>query len=175
MKPISLSDKKPIFENQFVRLYSVEAKFEDHTKEYFVTEKGIRAGVLLIKDNHVLLVRQYRFLINDYSWELPGGGVKLDESPEQAIERECREEAGIVCHILTPLFDYLMGTDVSDNRVFLYYCTDFNELADGGDGMETDAWEWVPLETCFRRVMAREIKDLMTITALMMYRYQKEN
>lgn len=167
MKPISVSEAREIFKNEFLRLYAVRADFERGHKEYFITEKGTRAGVLIIRDQRVLLVRQYRFLIDDFSWEIPGGGVHSYETPEQAAVRECREEAGVVCHRLSPIFDYLLGLDVTDSRVLLFRATEFSDLAEMPTGGETDAREWVPVAECLRRLQSREIKDLMTMIALL--------
>lgn len=173
MKPVSFTDPTDIFRNEFVRLYSVQANFGSYTKEYFVTEKGVRVGILLFQNDSVLLVRQYRFLINDYSWEIPGGGIHPGESPERAARRECCEEAGIVCHSLIPLFGYALGLDVTDSHVHLFYSTEFSDRGELSDNNETDAREWVPLEECLQRVMTGEIKDLMTIFALLMCGYRK--
>lgn len=167
MRPVSVSQAREIFKNEFLRLYAVRAEFEGDRKEYFVTEKGTRVGVLVLRDERVLLVRQYRFLIDDLSWEIPGGGVGSWETPEQAAIRECREEAGIVCHSLSQVFDYRVGLDVTDSRVLLFRATEFSELPDLPARGETDAREWVPVAECFRRVRSREIKDLMTTVTLL--------
>lgn len=53
---------------------------------------GWRTRVLIIVDNHVLLVKGW--LGND-SWQLPGGGAHRGESHEIAACREVREETGI--------------------------------------------------------------------------------
>jgi len=169
MKPRIVSERCEIFRNEFLRLYSVKAQFDHVTKEYFVTEKGTRVGAIILRDGHVLLVRQYRFLINGYSWELPGGGVQPDETFEEAIVRECREEAGLVCHSLSHFYDYLLGTDVSDSPVHLFTCSDFSTGDGIGDRQETDAQEWVSLADCMQRIWRREIQDSMTILALMAY------
>ncbi len=169
MRPVSLSDVHDIFANEFLRLYSVRASFGSYEKEYFVTDKGTRVGVLLLRDDRVLLVRQYRFLIDDDSWELPGGGVAKGESLEEAAVRECREEAGIVCHSLTPMFTYRLGLDTTDARAHLFVSREFAEAGDRGDGKETDARAWVPLAECVERIRAGEIKDIMTIVALLMH------
>src|SRR3954465_12133693 len=44
----------------------------------------------------VILVRQYRFPVNRWLWELPAGSVDEGEQPEAAARRECHEEIGQV-------------------------------------------------------------------------------
>ena len=47
-------------------------------------------------DDHVILVRQYRYVVDRWIWELPAGGVEAGEEPEAAARRECHEEVGMV-------------------------------------------------------------------------------
>lgn len=44
--------------------------------------------------HHVVLVRQYRYAIDRWIWELPAGSLEPDEDPEVAARRECLEEIG---------------------------------------------------------------------------------
>ena len=43
---------------------------------------------------HVVLVRQYRYCIDRWIWELPAGTLEAGEDVETAARRECREETG---------------------------------------------------------------------------------
>ncbi len=43
---------------------------------------------------HVVLIRQYRYAVNAYLWELPAGSIDPGETPEAAARRECHEEIG---------------------------------------------------------------------------------
>jgi ADP-ribose pyrophosphatase len=43
---------------------------------------------------HVILVRQYRYAVNRWLWELPAGSVDDGEEPDTAAKRECHEEIG---------------------------------------------------------------------------------
>jgi ADP-ribose pyrophosphatase len=62
---------------------------------YPVLHVGFTVGVVPFVDpGHVLLVRQFRHLVGEDSWELPGGGGHAGESPEAAAQRELREEGG---------------------------------------------------------------------------------
>lgn len=64
-------------------------------KVYPVMSLGASVGILpFLSDNQVILVRQYRHITKDFSWEIPGGGILPDEPPEEAAQRELREEAG---------------------------------------------------------------------------------
>ena len=50
----------------------------------------IRATVICLRDNKVLLVRK-----TQKKWNLPGGRVESDEAPTQAAQRELLEEIGL--------------------------------------------------------------------------------
>ncbi|WP_338721531.1 NUDIX domain-containing protein [Devosia sp. XK-2] len=54
----------------------------------------ISAGVLALRDDHILLVRHYRPGIHDF-WAGPGGGAEGSEELHEAAEREAFEEAGV--------------------------------------------------------------------------------
>jgi 8-oxo-dGTP pyrophosphatase MutT (NUDIX family) len=73
---------KRIFLNLLYRIYSLQWIV---TRPFVI---GVR--VLLIRDDQVLLVKH----AYQSGWYLPGGGVKRNETPEQAARRECCEEVG---------------------------------------------------------------------------------
>ena len=166
MRPISFSDEQDIYQNKFLRLYSVKADFGEFAREYFVVDKGERSGVIILRNDKVLLVRQYRFLIHDMSWELPGGGRASDESYEQAAIRECKEEAGIVCHALTPVIEYQQGIDTTLCPAQIFECTDFTESAKF-ENDETDERKWFPLTEAVDMVLDGRIEDSLTIIGLL--------
>ena len=66
-----------------------------HERAYPLLQVGLTVGVVPFVDaDHVLLIRQFRHLPREDSWELPGGGGLPGESPEAAAQRELREEGG---------------------------------------------------------------------------------
>lgn len=52
--------------------------------------------IALTPDHRLVLVKQFRFGIDDLSIEIPGGVMDLGEDPVQAGLRELREETGFV-------------------------------------------------------------------------------
>lgn len=50
-------------------------------------------------DGQVVMIRSYRYTVDDWCWELPAGGLgdKLGCSPEEVARQELREETGADC------------------------------------------------------------------------------
>ena len=163
---ISFSEERDIYQNQFLRMYSVEVDFGKFSKEYFVVDKGQRAGVIILRNDEILLVSQYRFLINGMSWELPGGGLAEGESYEQAAIRECKKEAGINCHSITPVFQFQQGIETTISPAEIFKCTDFTELPDF-ENEETEERKWFSLAEALEMVMDTRIQDSLTIVGLL--------
>lgn len=57
--------------------------------------------------NHVVLIRQYRYAVKRWLWELPAGSVDPGEEPEAAARRECHEEIGQVPDTIVRLGSFL--------------------------------------------------------------------
>ncbi len=162
-----LSVPRVLFENAFLKLISVKADFGSSQKEYFVTDTGLRAGVLAVVDGEALLTRQYRLIIDGLSWEIPGGRVDGNESGKEGAIRECLEETAYRCHRLRPLLRYEAGLDTRMNPTEIFW-TDHVEMEEAIFG-ETEGAKWVPLDTCLEMIRSGEIVDIFTIAALLAF------
>lgn len=88
---------------------------------YPVLAVGVTVGVLpFLDDHHVLLVRQYRHLLRDWSWELPGGGAQTGEIPLTAAQRELREEGGYRAERFVLLTRFHPSTAYLDEVAYCY-------------------------------------------------------
>lgn len=98
---------------------------------------GVKRGNTPAQDR-VVLVRQYRYTIDDYIYELPAGLVEEGEDYHLAAVREMKEETGLTLHPLTveeryerPFFTTIGMTDESCAAVYGYVegtiCDSFQE------------------------------------------------
>jgi ADP-ribose pyrophosphatase len=170
MQSPRISPKQVVYQDNYQQIYKVGADFGSFKKEYFVRDSGQRAGLVVVREQEVLLVRQYRYLIDDMSWEIPGGKVEEGEQPQAAAIRECQEETGILCHNLQPLIFYHLGLDINHNPTHLFHTKQFEVT--GGENQQPDEIDhhlWVPLSKCIEMIFAQEIVDSFTIVALLSY------
>lgn len=94
-------------------------------RTYPVMFLGASAGVLpFLTEDRVILVRQYRHVTQDFSWEVPGGGMEPGESPADTAQRELREEAGYRAAHLIRLGKFWPNNAYLDEVIHLYLGTD---------------------------------------------------
>jgi 8-oxo-dGTP pyrophosphatase MutT (NUDIX family) len=127
-------------------------------------------GVLTLDaEDRVVLVGQWRYPHEAYSWELPEGGGEEGESPFEAIRRELQEEAGLTAATWEPLAFCLNSNSSTDEETFLFLARDLAEAPDG-HGPEADEELLVhrePFAQCLARVQAGEITDALTVVAVL--------
>lgn len=166
--PLRISDRKTTYQCPFMEITHQQAEFEGFKKDYYVVNFKRRGGVVALKDGEVLLVRQYRFLPNDASWELPGGTIEDHEDLESGLVRECLEETGVRVSALRALVEYYPGLDNVDNRTTVFLSEQAEAVAPfRGNLAEIQEIAWIPLERCLRMIFDREILDAMTVAGLL--------
>lgn len=113
-------------------LYHVASRAGDVSRLKLNTKKNSPDGVIIYsiygeKKDQMVLVRQYRFSIDDYVYELPAGLVDEGETYAQAGTRELKEETGLDFHPLQvdemyhkPFFTTIGMTDESCATVYGY-------------------------------------------------------
>ena len=72
----------------------------------------------------IILVRQYRYTVDRWIWELPAGGTDPGETPTQAATRECHEEVGLVPACLERLGTFYPTPGYSDELMVFFKATD---------------------------------------------------
>ncbi len=118
--------------------------------------------------DHVVLIRQYRYALDQWIWELPAGGIEPGETPEAAARRECHEEIGRLPERLTPLMSLYPTPGFCDERMHIFR---LDGLVVPDTTAEPDADEQIEPRTFTlreaRELVARgEIVDMKTVVGL---------
>ena len=118
----------------------------------------------------IILIRQYRYTIDRWIWELPAGSLKPGEDPDAAAARECEEEIGLVPGRITRLRGYYPTPGFCDEIMIYYRCEELR--APGPDSTaQKDADEEIEPRTftvdeARELVRSGEIVDLKTLAGL---------
>jgi ADP-ribose pyrophosphatase len=117
---------------------------------------------------HVILVRQYRFAVNRWLWELPAGSVDGGEEPEAAARRECHEEVGLVPRGLIRLGSFFPTPGYCDEEMIVFRLTGLETPETAAPQDEDEDIEVRTLTLGDAREMIRrgEISDMKTLVGL---------
>lgn len=125
-------------------------------------------GVLALDEqDRVVLVGQWRYPLERYSWEIPEGGGDPDESPFDAMRRELGEEAGLQARTWEPLLYFNPSNSTTDEETFLFLARELSPAEGHAEDDEELALHREPFADCLRRVMNGEIADSLTAVALL--------
>ena len=118
----------------------------------------------------VILIRQYRYSIDRWIWELPAGSLKPNEDPDRAAARECEEEIGLVPGRVERLRGFYPTPGFCDEEMIFYRCSDLRPPA-ADSTVKKDEDEDLEPRTCTiaearAMIEAGEIVDLKTIVGL---------
>jgi 8-oxo-dGTP pyrophosphatase MutT (NUDIX family) len=122
--------------------------------------------VPLSADDRVLLVGQFRYALDRYSWEIPEGGGRFDESPEEAARRELAEETGYVGGQWRELVRADLSNSVTDETAILFVATEPVAGTPNPEGTEQIEVRWVAFEEAMAMIGRGEITDAMSVLAL---------
>ncbi len=73
---------------------------EKVSTERFITKTKLLVFLPLDSQMFTYLVGQYRFPIDQYSWEIPEGGCPEGSTPLEAAQRELEEETGLKAQLV---------------------------------------------------------------------------
>jgi len=121
-------------------------------------------------DDHLVLVNQFRYGINDFSWEIPGGVIDPGEDPVAAGTRELLEETGYAGESTRLLASIHPNPAFLRNRCHLVLVENCRRVAptewDADEEIEIATW---PVAEVFARARAGAITHSLVLDALFFF------
>jgi ADP-ribose pyrophosphatase len=132
--------------------------------------RNAAVGVVAVGDDgRLLLVGQHRYPLDEYSWEIPEGGVPFDEALEDGARRELREETGYEAEAWRQLSRLSLSNSVTDEIGALFLATGLRPGTAAPDPTEDLALRWATLDEVLEEIAAGRIHDLLTIAGVGLY------
>ncbi|WP_448701710.1 NUDIX domain-containing protein [Mucilaginibacter sp. AW1-3] len=168
--PWKITSQKEIYSNPWIHLteYQVinpSGKPGIYGKVHF---KNLALGVIALDDNHnTYLVGQYRFTIDQYSWEMPEGGGPIGIEPIESIKRELLEETGLKASRWTELQRIHLSNSVSDELGICYLAQGLEQFEAQPEETEQLMVRKLPFEDVYQMVTRGQITDSLTVASVL--------
>ncbi len=118
-----------------------------------------------IAQSQYYLIRQLRYAVKEYLWEVPAGGVEEGESLEEAAKRELREEIGYAPKKIKKIASIFPSPGVSAEVMHLFLGEDLIFRPLKGDEDEVIQVKAFSGEEILNKIASGEIRDAKTIVA----------
>lgn len=165
-----------IFDGRVIRVHHDKALLPDGTTAMreIVAHPGGVCVAALTDEEELLFVRQFRYPYMAIVTELPAGKLERGEDPLKAGIRELSEETGAAAEKVVSLGKLYPTPGYCGEIIHMYLAT---ELSFGQQHTDTDEFLDVlriPLQKAVEMVMAGELPDSKTQTAVLKVAYMKE-
>lgn len=137
------------------------------TTREIIYHPGAVAVVALNSLGQVLLVRQYRTALKDFTWEIPAGKLEKGENPLKCAQRELLEETGYEAKNWQFLFSFYPSPGYSNEVIHLFLAQDLIEKTPKFEADEEITFSFFSLEDLNKMVKPSHPFDGKTLLALM--------
>lgn len=130
--------------------------------------KNKAIGVVAIDDEqHIFLVKQSRYALDAFTWEIPEGGCPHDEEPLDAAKRELEEEVGVVAAEWHALMTMHLSNSVSDEIAYIFVAKTLSQGVQQLESTEDIVVKRMPFSEALAMVLRGEITDSISVAAIL--------
>ncbi len=160
------------FEGKWIHINLDKILLPDGTNILFEAIEFQRHGTGVVAENEngeIMLVKNYRYINDYYSWEIPAGTIPPDTDPLDCVIEELKEEAGCIVNKddikLICTYHPSIG---SSNQIFhCYIAKNVRKVTENTDANEIVETRWFRKEEIIDMIRNEEIKDGFTLYLLM--------
>ena len=167
--PWTTKSSRIAYENRWIRVREDQVIRPDGRPGiYGVVEVPPSVGIVAINQkDHVVLVGQWRYTLNRYSWEIPRGGSDGDPDLLAAAKRELAEEAGIEAKVWERLGTVDVNSGITSDVQHLFLATGLHPSEAVHDAEEQIDVAWHPFERVVAMAMHGQITEVCSVAAIL--------
>jgi 8-oxo-dGTP pyrophosphatase MutT (NUDIX family) len=130
--------------------------------------KNIAIGIIPLDEAYnTWLVGQYRFPLNEYSWEICEGGGIRDVDVLESAKRELLEELGIKAKSWISIMDMHLSNSVSDEKGEIFIARELSYYDPEPEEGEVLEIKKLPFNEVYEMVINGEITDSLTVAGIL--------
>lgn len=167
--PWKILGEQIVYDNKWIKVTEYDVINPSGGKGIYgkVHFKNLAIGVVALNnDDETYLVRQFRFTLGEYTWEIPEGGGDPEKSPLESAQRELLEETGLVANKWTLLLKTHLSNSVSDEVGFVFLAEELEQHEAQPEETEDISVKKLPFSEALSMIDREEITDSLTIMAL---------
>ncbi|XOV93162.1 MAG: NUDIX domain-containing protein [Bacteroidota bacterium] len=130
--------------------------------------KNYAIGVIPLDEaNNTWIVGQWRYSLNEYSWEIPMGGGPLEIDLLESAKRELKEETGLTAESWELFMKLHTSNSVTDEVGFAYVAKELTQGETEFEETEDLLIKKLPFTQVVDMVMTGEITDGLSMVAIL--------
>ncbi len=167
----AILDHKEIYSGKIVKLHvdTIQQPSGRTTIREVVLHPGGVTAIPVLEDGRLLLIRQFRYPIGKFIFELPAGKMDTGQSPPDTIARELEEEIGYTAGQLSYECTFYTTPGISNEAIHMFTARDLTPCAQRLEEGEHITVEAFSIEECLQKIKTGEINDGKTILGILWY------
>ena len=168
--PWSTLNEEVVYENNWIEVIHKEVLNPNGNPGIYgqVNFKNIAIGVIPVDEQgYTWLVGQFRFPLNEYSWEIPEGGCPEGEDWLDAAKRELKEETGMEAGSYELISKIHTSNSVCNEVAYIYLATGLSYGESEPEDTELLELRKIKLSEAVQMVMNNKITDAMSVAGLL--------
>jgi len=165
--------KKLLYENKWVRFWRDDVEFPGGGAGEYTYMERADAGPMIIamtSDERVVVLREWRYPIKDWTWCFPFGGIEEGEDMFVAAKREFREETGYEAAEWVKLGELRIDPGANAQVTPVYLAQKLTHVGESKDGGEVHEVHELTLEEVNEKISSGEVSNGWLLAGLSLLR-----
>jgi len=166
---VKISEKK-IYENPWIEVIEHQVINPSGKNGIYgkISFKNKAIGIIPLDGKRsTWLVGQYRYTLDEYTWEIPTGGGPTDQSILDSAKRELKEETGLKANKWTEILRIHTSNSVTDEEGFVFLAEELSMGKPQFEETEKLVIRKVTIMEAIDMVMKNEITDSLSIAGIL--------
>ncbi len=169
--PWTTLSREDIYENPWIKLEEHKVINPSGGKGIYgkVHFKNTAIGIIPLDEaNNTWLVGQHRYVLNEWSWEIPEGGGPVGKTFLESAQRELLEETGLKAEKWTEIQRAHLSNSVSDEVGYIFLAEGLSEGEHEREATEADMKVWkLPFREALQMVLDGKIIDSLSVMGIL--------